>query len=69
MVQAFDEVLALKGNGMSFVGRSINSYLYKIEWKAVPAMTIALPIVCRTSNRLFVGYPLCEAISIRAWAI
>ena len=69
IVQAFDEVLALEGNGMSFVGWSTNSYLYKIEWKAVPAMTTALTIVCRASNRLFVGYPLCEAVSIRAWAI
>ena len=45
IVQSFEDVLALEDNG---------------EWKAVPAMTTMLPIVCRTSNRLFVG--LCRLV-------
>jgi hypothetical protein len=48
IVQSFEDVLALEGNG---------------EWKAVPALTTMLRIVCRTSNRLFVGLPLCRLVN------
>ncbi|KAJ7930490.1 cytochrome P450 [Mycena leptocephala] len=41
---AFDDVLALKGN----------------EWKLVQIHDAVLQIVARTSNRLFVGLPLCR---------
>ncbi|KAF9559724.1 cytochrome P450 [Agrocybe pediades] len=30
------------------------------EWTAVPALPTLMKIVCRTSNRLFVGLPLCR---------
>ncbi|EED82919.1 predicted protein [Postia placenta Mad-698-R] len=30
------------------------------EWKAVPAMEVVMDVVARTSNRLFVGLPLCR---------
>ncbi|KAJ7477068.1 cytochrome P450 [Mycena galericulata] len=30
------------------------------EWKAIPAQTTVMQVICRTSNRLFVGLPLCR---------
>ncbi|KAF8202022.1 cytochrome P450 [Mycena galopus ATCC 62051] len=42
---AFEDVLSLKGT----------------EWKGVTAYSAILDIVCRTSNRLFVGLPLCRS--------
>ncbi|KAJ7936088.1 cytochrome P450 [Mycena leptocephala] len=42
---AFDDVLALEG----------------AEWKEIPVYAAMLDIVCRTSNRLFVGLPLCRS--------
>ncbi|KAF9225192.1 cytochrome P450 [Gyrodon lividus] len=44
IVTAFEEILDLRGN----------------EWKSVPALQIVQNIVCRTSNRIFVGLPLCR---------
>ncbi|KAJ6627498.1 cytochrome P450 [Mycena sp. CBHHK59/15] len=41
---AFEEVLPLQGK----------------EWMTVPAFDTIMQIVCRTSNRLFVGLPLCR---------
>ncbi|KAJ7455001.1 cytochrome P450 [Mycena galericulata] len=44
IVCSFDEVLALQGT----------------EWKMVPVLPSIMQIVARTSNRLFVGLPLCR---------
>ncbi|KAF8549787.1 cytochrome P450, partial [Imleria badia] len=44
IITAFDDVLDLKGN----------------EWKSVPALSSVQKVVCRTSNRVFVGLPLCR---------
>ncbi|KAJ7215153.1 cytochrome P450 [Mycena rebaudengoi] len=41
---AFEDILSLEGN----------------QWKGVTAYTAVMDIVCRTSNRLFVGLPLCR---------
>ncbi|KAJ7260588.1 cytochrome P450 [Mycena rebaudengoi] len=41
---AFEDILSLEGN----------------QWKSVTAYTAVMDIVCRTSNRLFVGLPLCR---------
>ncbi|KAJ7202453.1 cytochrome P450 [Mycena rebaudengoi] len=41
---AFDDILSLEGN----------------QWKGVSALSAIMDIVCRTSNRLFVGLPLCR---------
>ncbi|KAG9310147.1 cytochrome P450 [Chiua virens] len=41
---AFEEVLNLEDN----------------EWKSIPALRAIQRVVCRTSNRLFVGLPLCR---------
>jgi len=32
----------------------------KSEWTKVPAHETLMHIICRTSNRYFVGLPLCE---------
>jgi cytochrome P450 len=42
--QSFQDILSLEGN----------------EWKKIPAMDTILKVVSRTSNRLFVGLPLCR---------
>ncbi|KAJ7873317.1 cytochrome P450 [Mycena olivaceomarginata] len=44
IVVAFDDVLPIQGK----------------EWLTVPAFDTMMQIVCRTSNRLFVGLPLCR---------
>ncbi|KAF9237106.1 cytochrome P450 [Melanogaster broomeanus] len=44
IVAAFEETLDLKGD----------------EWKSVPALHTVQKVVCRTSNRIFVGLPLCR---------
>ncbi|KAF8844237.1 cytochrome P450 [Paxillus ammoniavirescens] len=44
IVTAFEETLDLRGN----------------EWKSVPAFQTIRQVVCRTSNRIFVGLPLCR---------
>ncbi|KAF9235145.1 cytochrome P450 [Melanogaster broomeanus] len=44
VVTTFEEILDLKGN----------------EWKSVPALDTVQEVVCRTSNRVFVGLPLCR---------
>ncbi|KAF9235149.1 cytochrome P450 [Melanogaster broomeanus] len=44
VVTTFEETLDLKGN----------------EWKSVPALDTVRKVVCRTSNRVFVGLPLCR---------
>jgi hypothetical protein len=43
IVTSFAEVLDLTGN----------------EWKSVPALDGILQVICRTTNRVFVGLPLC----------
>jgi len=44
VAMAFEEALNLKGN----------------EWKCVPAFSMVQKVVCRASNRIFVGLPLCR---------
>ncbi|KIJ13789.1 hypothetical protein PAXINDRAFT_80392 [Paxillus involutus ATCC 200175] len=44
VVTAFEETLDLRGN----------------EWKSVPALQTVQQVVGRTSNRIFVGLPLCR---------
>ncbi|KAN0100066.1 Cytochrome P450 [Tylopilus felleus] len=44
IIAAFDEILDLNDN----------------EWKSIPALTTIQNIVCRASNRSFVGLPLCR---------
>ncbi|KAF8844235.1 cytochrome P450 [Paxillus ammoniavirescens] len=44
IINAFEETLGLRGN----------------EWKSVPALRTVQTVVCRASNRIFVGLPLCR---------
>ncbi|KAJ7122773.1 cytochrome P450 [Mycena epipterygia] len=44
IVRTFEDHLALEGD----------------EWKAIPAQATVMQVICRTSNRLFVGLPLCR---------
>ena len=57
---AFDEVLDLRDNGefYDFIFVSITEG-GNSDWKSVPALSTIQKVVCRTSNRLFVGLPLC----------
>lgn len=66
--QAFSDNIVLEGNG------TISDLLYQcydvaltissIEWKTFPALETVMPIVCRTSNRVFVGLPTCERLVV-----
>ncbi|KAJ7499255.1 cytochrome P450 [Mycena latifolia] len=44
IVSTFEDHLALAGD----------------EWKAIPVQSTVMQVICRTSNRLFVGLPLCR---------
>ncbi|KAF5379456.1 hypothetical protein D9615_006552 [Tricholomella constricta] len=44
VVAAFDDIILLKGN----------------QWSKLKILETMMPIVCRASNRLFVGTPLCR---------
>ncbi|KAN0100091.1 Cytochrome P450 [Tylopilus felleus] len=46
-----DEVIASFADVLDLTGH---------EWKSVPALSTIQNIVCRTSNRVFVGLPLCR---------
>ena len=64
---AFDEVLDLRDNGEWCDSLSCCLFLFAeieriSEWKSVHALSAIQNVVCRTSNRLFVGLPLCMHI-------
>lgn len=61
IITAFDEILDLKDNGNVFpvIKNKDLLILDDIEWKSVPALTTIQQIVCRASNRSFVGLPVC----------
>lgn len=40
-----------------------------VEWTSVPALETIQQIVCRTSNRVFVGLPLCESFSLACFSV
>lgn len=64
IITAFDDVLDLEGNGKHLVPISMpysQMYGIPIEWKNVPALSSVEKVVCRTSNRVFVGLPLCKS--------
>jgi hypothetical protein len=66
---AFDDVLALKGNGeclSSFHFLNLFSTTMAAEWKLIQIHDAILHIVTRASNRLFVGLPLCEHVQMIA---
>ena len=51
----------------AMVFRHCGVFLYAnvlIEWTSVPAATSMREIVCRTSNRVFVGLPLCTSAAV-----
>ncbi|KAF9244079.1 cytochrome P450 [Melanogaster broomeanus] len=52
VVTAFEEILDLEGNG--------DQEFISAEWKSVVALGTIEKVVCRTSNRTFVGLPLCR---------
>ena len=58
---SFAEVLDLTGNGEE---SRLTSVYYMLtwnhsEWKSIPALDVIQRVVCRTTNRVFVGLPLC----------
>ena len=61
IITAFDDNLNLNGNGevFSVTENDRSLMLGDVEWKSVPALTTMRQIVCRASNRSFVGLPLC----------
>ena len=61
---AFDEVLDIKSNGISswWVFPLCANAL--IEWTSISTATAMREIVCRISNRVFVGLPLCTSLAL-----
>ena len=63
---AFDEALDLKDNGEhGFDMTTAHSPWKRSEWRSVPALSAIRKVVCRTSNRVFVGLPLCMFVPVR----
>lgn len=61
IVTSFAEVLDLRANGEEYNStRVCCAFIWKyLEWKSVTALSVIEKIVCRSSNRAFVGLPLC----------
>ena len=61
IVTSFAEVLDLTESGEESRLTSVHCTLIwkHSEWKSVPALGVIKKIVCRTTNRAFVGLPLC----------
>ncbi|KDR66030.1 hypothetical protein GALMADRAFT_162272 [Galerina marginata CBS 339.88] len=59
---AFNDLIPLEKNGMSPPASASVRVILRLEseWTTVPAIKTIMKIVCRTSNRLFVGAPLCR---------
>jgi hypothetical protein len=67
IVNAFDEVLALKDNGAWIADFHYNTtaiIIRNAEWKLVGVVPTTMQVVARTSNRLFVGLPLCAWMTV-----
>ena len=69
IITAFDDILNLDDNGDVFIVTESNSsfILDNVEWKSIPALTSIQQIVCRASNRSFVGLPLCTCSLSFSW--
>jgi hypothetical protein len=63
IVNAFDHVLGLRDNGVCCT-TFIRVVHFISEWKLVEVLPTALQVVTRTSNRIFVGLPVCEPNSV-----
>ena len=67
LVVAFDDVLSLEKNGDPFL---LSWWLVSdilSDWKTFrDTRKLALQIICRASNRVFVGLPLCR---FYAWRV
>lgn len=61
IVCAFGDAVGMPEGRCIRVRLSRMRLMYAAEWKAVPAMEVVMDVVARTSNRLFVGLPLCES--------
>lgn len=62
IAQSFADSLPFQGDGnlfRLFVADTTDIVCMKTEWLAVSGKDIVMQAVCRTSNRLFVGLPLC----------
>ena len=62
IVESFKEYIPLTEGKLEQKEAYTNGYLSHIylDWTSVPAYDTLMHIVCRTSNRYFVGLPLCE---------
>ncbi|KAH6918279.1 cytochrome P450 [Coprinopsis sp. MPI-PUGE-AT-0042] len=61
ITQAFEDHLPASDGEQSLMFCSFTLTTWsRIEWTQYSIVTTLLPIVCRTSNRLFVGKPLCR---------
>ena len=66
VIIAFDEVLDLEDRGGRYISFGVRFYaeIVNPEWKNVYALRVIQNVVCRTSNRLFVGLPLCISFQL-----
>ena len=64
IVTAFDEVLDLRFHGGELWSRGFLLHwpLEHSEWKSVSALSAIEEVVCRMSNKLFVGLPLISCM-------
>ncbi|OBZ73434.1 Ent-kaurene oxidase [Grifola frondosa] len=61
IIASFTDAIPLTGDGMS-ISLFMNMYVSKYhslcsEWTAVPALDTIMQVICRTTNRIFVGLP------------
>ncbi|EJD07458.1 cytochrome P450 [Fomitiporia mediterranea MF3/22] len=64
IVHAFNDLIPTKNDGMKAVlidtQAAVNNMALVLDWVAILALDTVRSLVCRASNRIFVGVPLCR---------
>ena len=68
VVDALDELVPARESGWSRILKAIID-IYLIchelpEWLKLNAKEAMMPVICRASNRTFVGAPLCQSLPL-----
>lgn len=60
IVASFDDFIPAKDGLLSVLHHIHGELTVRVEWVSYPAREALMQIVCRTINRIFVGFPKCD---------
>lgn len=67
IINSFDDLVPAcdDSNVLSLSAITIYSFTsFLAEWVSVPMLNFARNVVCRTSNRVYIGLPLCKLLAL-----